>query len=76
MSAAFVFFFRNAPVSVDQRRLIIACRDLSTTLFLSNVWGLAIMKKLNTKDVCRNKRYSYVYVENILYGIGPGQEMH
>ena len=47
MSAAAVS--RDASVSVARRGLIFACRDLPSTSFLSNVWGLAILKKLNTE---------------------------
>ena len=35
-------------VSVAQRGLIDACRDLPITCFF-NFWGLAILKKLNTE---------------------------
>ena len=40
---------RNVSKSVARRRLIVACRDLPITCFLSNFWGLKILKKLNTE---------------------------
>ena len=40
---------RNASVSVDRRGLIVVCRDLPITCFLSKFWGLAILRKLNTE---------------------------
>ena len=52
---------RNAPVSVTRRGLIIAWRDLPVTSFLYNVWGLAILKKLNTQmRVYRSKIYIHM----------------
>ena len=38
---------RNAPVS--RRGLIVSCRDLPIICFLSNFWGSAILRKLNTE---------------------------
>ena len=32
-----------------RRGLIVACQGLPITCFLSNFWGLAILKKLNTE---------------------------
>ena len=44
------FVSRNASVSVARRRLLAACRDLSTNSFLSNFWSLhvhvAILKRI------------------------------
>ena len=37
---------RNVSKSVARRRLIVACRDLPITCFLSNFWGLKILKKI------------------------------
>ena len=36
---------RNASVSVAQRGLIVACRKLPITGYLSNFWVLAILKE-------------------------------
>ena len=41
---------RNAPVSVLRKRLIVACRDLPITCFLSNFWGLVILKMFNIES--------------------------
>ena len=40
---------RKASVKVARRGLIVACRDLPITCFLLYVWGIALLKKLNTE---------------------------
>ena len=40
--------YRNLSISVARKGLLVACRDLPITTFLSNSWDLATMRKLNT----------------------------
>ena len=47
-------------VNVALRVLIVACRDLPITSFLSNFWGLAILKKLNKETRVYRAKISLV----------------
>ena len=50
----------SASVSVAWRVLIVACQDLPITCFLSNFWGLAVLKKLNTETHIYRTKYGNV----------------
>ena len=56
---------RNASIGVTRRGLLVVCRDLPITFFLSNFWGLSTLKKLNTETcVCCTKFGIVTFIMN------------
>ena len=51
---------RNASVSVAWKGLLVACRDLSITLFLLNFSGLEIQKKFYTETRVYRTKFGIV----------------
>ena len=44
------------------RGLTVACRDLPITFLLSNVWDLAIQKKVTTETLVRRNKFDIVTI--------------
>ena len=58
---------RNASVSEARKGLIVTCRDLPITCFLSNISGLVILSKLNTEPRVNCTKFGTCIVMFILH---------